>query len=584
MYCNICGNPTEEGQPICPACRGLPVEPSPTPNDLPEPMPQIPKRRSKTSIIIAICMVVVIALGVTVFLSWNWIQGFYIRSFGTPQEYLVFTEQQWMKPSFSALSNAYDEVMQQTASSATQSIQGSLRFVIGESPRQYLETSLALEGLNADLDWLEEISLQYNLLYSQQATQYDIHLGLKDQHIAQMRMFMDQENQKIWYGFPELNEEYLYIDQSIGTADEIAEAQKKAKEALLEKLPDRALLDAILNDYADFLLTYIAEAEMVTETVTLNDISQELTVLSTTFTEVECIDLVMDILRKAQTDPQLRPILVAFVEYTYESQPTDYEFVMGDYGYEYVPVFEDVDGEKKLDELLEEELNYLQEERSNASEEAFLHYSVYVDNNHQICGRDITIEAEETFSLYYILLRDGKQYALQLRTQSLDITGTGCIDKQELQGAFTFTEDKEVVANVNLQLNLSGMASGQFSGSMTAENLAGNPDNSMQLPMSFDKIVLDWNLSDQECICKMQLHNDDELVFGMDMSGNVTEGSAIELPAGGVEASDLIARQNWLSAFDFQPLLDNLRQSAMSEEYVDYLEEYLQMLYVAPIY
>ncbi len=539
-----------------------------------ESAPPVPQRHGAGSLIAGIIAgALVLGLVLTMVFSWNWIQGSFIHSFGTPQEYLIYVEEQMFDSGIDALVQAYGQVQNAPTS---QSSHVRMEMVLGDAVLQELQNSLTDSGISADLDWLKRIFLEADFTMQENLSQYDLWIGLQEQQILSAQVLLDLPAETVWVQLPELSDEAIYIASDL----EQQQVQQQALKKLMEKLPEQEVMEQILYAYAQRILSHIQDVEEKTEQVQIGDLSQEMTVLSTSFTEADLCNVMIDLLETAKSDDQLRPILVAAVEYYYETTPVDSQYIWDELNgtYSIIYMYEEVDAEAKLDEGIDNALEELRERRENSDPNDYVTLQVYVNGSHKICGQTM-IDSEGTQLCSYLVVTKGEHFALRVEAEDLRMEGSGTIQKQMLVGQVEMIVDNESLLTVRFSdWDLKKLDKQEWSGTLwiypSEESIA---EADTDLAMTVLEIGISGNT--EGCAMNIRMMNEDEVLLQWIVQSEQREPTAIILPESGVNSNDTLALQDWVLSMDFTSLLQNLRDAGLPEEYVQYVEAYVNMIH-----
>ena len=456
------------------------------------------KKGGKVGLIVAAA--VLVALVACVVLFWNSISGFALRNFGDPTEYMLYVEKNSADTAIETVSGVYGQFMElQTQSNGA----STLALRPGESVVALLETALSQEGVDLDLDWLKEINVNADTCLAGAVKEFDVGVGINGKGVATMKVIVDNEAGMIYMAIPELNDTWVSMPMEEEMGMSLASADML--HTLVDILPNEDNLEFLLNKYTDLVFENLGEAEKRTETVTVEGVEQKLVVLRVELTQLELVDLMEAVLEEAAKDTDILKML---------DELSGVAESMGEYA----------DLRSEYAYAIEEALMSLAELRAESTDDVALILDTYVDDNHQIVGRQLEVVAANE-KMGYLTATKGVDFGFEFYAGGAEASGKGTItndgttgkfdvyvdgmkamtldflnvelEKDILTGTVTITPDSMLLEEAGLDSSVTSMLGGYLSIRLTLEEksadlslmagngeLLGNDPNKRELALS----------------------------------------------------------------------------------------------------
>lgn len=583
MFCVKCGKPIPDGQRVCDACLaaeqaqqqapeiepmfgGDPAQPQGDSFTLGSPDIEPPKKKKKAGVIAAVtaAVVAVAALVLAVCLNWSSVKGFFGgKAYDSPQEHMSSLGKQSVSKlldKLSELENSYTSKDERDDSAYSV----GLRVQLGDLVTEELESQLGI-----DMSWLRDIRLDADANVRQNLVQVAAELALSDKRIVSLEAFADTEDMKLWMRLPELGEAYAMLDlkqilREQGISEEelvqVFAQQQALLDGLLEALPDERETAEMIDAYLSILSAYMEQAEELTETVTVDEISQELTVLRLKLTAEELLDAADALLRQAKSDRTLKKIITAIGDYA--------QTVMQQAGEQ-----SDISGEELYSEFLEAVEDGLQDiAQAEPDSENYLVLSLYVDDSDAVVGGKLRVNSAEQDAdeneILYVLVRSGERYEVLAEAGSLRITGAGTVSGGKYSGSFYL----RVGGTSYIRLELEDFGTDSRSGALTG-TIRIKPTRALlaalDLPAAATTAitgadaVLELVFGGEDADLALNVLAGDELLLGISVQAERTESTPITLPKGGVSITDEDSLEQWAQGLDLSKLMENLTKAGV---------------------
>ena len=508
-------------------------------------------------IIVAVLLVAAIALAA---FNWDSIVRFVKRTTMDPTDYAVEVEKKAAADVAKQFANAYDQAMQ-NADISDMSSQTKTTLQLDDSVISVVEELLAQEGMDMDLSWIDDISLDTDMNMKDGKMSADIAVGLNGSHLLTLSAAWDLETQIMWIGIPELSDAYLEMDMEEVLGEDTSDMLLTFMEAqelyaqMAEALPSGAELESMINKYVGIVFDHMKDVEKANETVKLDGLKQDMLVMTTEFSQKDYLNILKALMEEARNDQTVKDLLAAMAE------------IIGEDADELFGYYTDA-----IDETLAE-LDSLLEEATN---EKVISLETFLDSQDNIVGRTITLVMEgEKSSLSYITVTQGDKFAFEADLASAAIiTGSGTIKDGKTSGEYVLAIMGEEYLTLKVE-NYYTTESGTFSGTFVL-----SPESAMMEELGMDSSMLQMIGSNVGFKFSLDTTTDTPSasfgilaasmeLFSIDVSGKTGKAGSISLPEVTVDVNDDIAAITWLAGLDLDALLSNLEKAGVPSEYMD---------------
>lgn len=327
MFCKNCGTENEANAAFCKSC-GAPMESETEQNtvtseaeaatQIPETAPETgaaafsepvtetapaPKKKKKVlPVIIAVAAIIVIALAV-ILIGFKDTIGIRMAS-AEKQQLYAFDKLA------TDLTDAYGDIV--SAFDATGS-RGSLKIELGESAK----TLISQSGI--DLSSVESVELTYDVNNVDNIMSVNAGLSYNSKELIGAEAVIDLDAGVLTLSIPALSDKALKLDLS-----EYVDISS-LNISVPEIMPDTALVEKILPRYIEAALGAIKNVEKSAETFTVGDVSQKATCYTTVFNEKLFAEMVLEVIKEARQDADLKTVIFDFVNGINKLAPEDAE-------------------------------------------------------------------------------------------------------------------------------------------------------------------------------------------------------------------------------------------------------------------
>ena len=512
--------------------------------------PKKPKKGKKAIIIIAIIVVVLGLIGGAIALFWNSIAGFFIKNFGSDEDYLKFVE-------YNALSAYVDDVAMVYGNATESFTEGTATNVALNVEVSDTAHDLLKEYLAADVSWLKSISLEGNTKTDGDLQSTDAILKLSGKEILNASVIVDQAEGKAYLAILNLSEKYM--EEKI----QIPEAYKELlSEEFIAKLPAEKDFSNITKRYLEIALDNLNDVEKSTETVEIGDVSQKLTVLELTISEKDLYDICMDVLKEFKNDKEVKNIIKGVLKQLEDEGLID-------------------DANDALDELydeLDEAIDNLKEADVDSDKEMAV-LTDYVNSKHEIVGRTLSVGGRK--ALEYLKATDGDEFAYELDySGAMKVKGEGTIKSDIVNATYTVTVQNIEVATLTVEdFDEAAFDDGYINGKFTvkpSEELLSQviPDSQINsvIKLLDPGVCVDINTGKDNGSIKVSLLSKDQVLVTVSASGTVSDDNSISVP----DDSDVVSQDEWASELDINKIIDALKEAGVPTELLNVLNYYMQ--------
>ena len=508
------------------------------------------KKGGKVGLIVAAA--VLVALVACVVLFWNSISGFALRNFGDPTEYMLYVEKNSADTAIEAVGDVYGQYLElQTQSNGA----STLALRPGESVVALLETALSQEGVDLDLDWLKEINVNADTCMAGAVQEFDVGVGINGKGVATMKVIVDNEAGMVYLAVPELNDTWISVPMEEEMATSLASTDML--HTLVDILPTEDNLEFLLNKYTDLVFENLGEAEKRTETVTVEGVEQKLVVLRVELTQLELVDLMEAVLEEAAKDTDILKMLDE-LSVVAESMG-EYADLRSEYAY-----------------AIEEALMSLDALRAESTDDVALILDTYVDDNHQIVGRQLDVVAANE-KMGYLTATKGVDFGFEFYAGGAEASGKGTITDDGTTGKFDVYVDGVKAMTLDF-LNVE-LEKDILTGTVTI-----TPDSMLLEEAGLDSSVtsmlggyLSIRLTLEEKSADLSLMAGNGELLGMKIAMTDSELKNINIPDS-ISVEDNAAMEQWVTELDLNGVIGNLEDAGVPAELIEILNSLAEML------
>lgn len=473
------------------------------------------------------------------------------------EEYMQKLAKENLDAIIDTFTSAYGAYLSASGTPADISGKVNLSAKIGDTIIDQLENSLyQATGENYSFDFLSNIGLDMEFASKDDLYQYSVGIALAQQKIMTVQILLDYAKYILWMGCPDLNDRFLEMDLSeeIGTDAQSATA---ATTALLNALPSEEILKTLLDRYLGMILAELKNVKRTETTLELDGLSQKCTEMTLKVYEKDAYTIVKAVLTAAKDDKELKTVVENFGKFYNDMNSTGTPIDL-------YPQFQSA-VQDALDDLAD---------ITEFDTETYIELITYIDAEHKVLGRKLTMPDETAPLFYYYTVTDGNAFTFIAESEEAEfsITGEGTVKNGTVDGEYILTAedtqlltlsvkdwkaDKETVKGT-LHIKPSASLMDSLIGDMSALSFAD-----LALEMKLD-------LADTAKI-ELNLVSNEKLIVGLDLSVQNASVTTMSKPTNAVNAMDSVAMQAWAQNLKLDTIVNNLKKAGVSDELMNLL-------------
>lgn len=564
MYCVKCGHPAEDGNTYCANCGAELQKPIVIPEDDDVPQDTIAsndaaEKRMRPLLIFGACVVVILAL-VFLFLNFTGVKNWFLRTTSTPENLLLITYKQSMNRVFSPIMENYDKFLDAVENPNSKN-QAQIVLNPGEQILDTLEYALyAGEG---DISWLSEIRLCIDYAIQEKLQEYVLTFGLGERNILSAELITDSQNQKMYLTIPEMSEQALLTD--IEQASGIASSDM---DALHAALPSQQVLGQLAMRYMDIVFGGFSNVEKYSESLTLDGIHREVTVLEAYIDHPDLLEVFDTFLKQIKADEDIKRIAEQLNPWYNDLMEQSMASYNEYFDSSYVPV----DLYEELIALVDELLSQLQEEFKNADQKNHLYLYTYLNDSNEIIGVELVVSGMDE-PVSFLTLTNADRYSTQILFGDLQITGGGDCS-ENLNGSFVISTDEQKILEVVLEdvSQSKGVVYLEPSAAMlnaVASEIGFADSDAME--MADVALCFSFEECEENIQCTINVLSKEDSVLKVQILGKELDPAEIRIPEKFVDSVDEETVYNWYSNMDFEGFFKKLTDIGVPVEFLDLL-------------
>lgn len=590
MFCKHCGATVEEGNLHCSSC-GMPVgevaQPAPEqevvtpveetvyqePVQQSEPVislnteakPAKPKKKGK---IIAIAIIAVLLVGaILVALNFSAIKVWFSRTFSSPEEIMTAVYKDGVTEIFHSFSGTYDKISEITEN-GDQTVEGDIRLKLGSQITGMLG-QLFSDELNTSEDsasWLSDIVIAAKQTQNGDMSQYNMALCFGDTTIISLDTIFDGTANKQWISVPELNDQSFYIDTHTDLMSGAAYSAIGTNP--LTSVVSFDLLESVYSQFADFMLEYMGDVETETKSFTVGDVTEDIYVLETKFTEETMIQISIRMLEALKQDAELKKCLDEYsAQYKQEMEALWKEIGMDPSDMPEMDLYADFIAR------MDEEIASLQSKIADAKAENYLVLYTYLNSDNGFAGFELEVFGSDSNldKIRTLKVKDGDRYAQELVLGDLLITGSGT-EGDLLNAAYSIYAPEEVLS---FEIKDGKITDDRISGTlriipgeMMMDGIGASMDSASSAMLQFADLALEIQLDygKTDAMSKVSLCLGSMEFISIEANSAMKPAETITAPENGVNAADDTQMEAWVNNIDLQKVWDNLVEAGFPED------------------
>lgn len=417
-------------------------------------------------------------------------------------------EKEALKAASAYLAEDWDQSLEtsltQSGSLASNAVM-DLNLTVDEAGRSMLGM---LTGM--DLSWLQDVALHMNASVADSKEAVMLSALVNDSTICSMYAMMDYLAGMEYIQIPEMSPAYLKASLEEAGAEAVSGYMTAISDILEDPkavLPEGAVLGEILDRYGMIVIDHMQEGASVEETISIDGIGEDCTLLEGQIFQEEMTTIAREILTTAQTDEQIKEILTKCTEINPESGDLNAQFQ------EFLAnTLADLDGAA--------------EETAEDAANEYLASRIWINSDNRIVGREIALceGVDSQVSLTWKNPQNGDTSGFLLSMYSegseLALTGNGQSADGVLNGTYSLVADGAVMMDISVEnYNSNANGEGYPAGTFTMTFPSGESEEEYN-PLSAFSLVADLSsdsadqsvdlklsvLSSGASLCSLTLH------------------------------------------------------------------------------
>lgn len=381
------------------------------------------KQPKKRGLIIGLIALLAVAAGaVFVGLNFKSIETAFRKRTMSPEEYYKYVELQAFKNAYEPAMERYDKLRESLTVTEEKQSTSKYQLEIGDELQELFRKFGIDDFKGADTIGVELTAGQTNHAMTQS---FLAKLLLNEVPVVSGDALLDFEEDLMFLGIPELSDKYLFstLEDAMGYDAESTKELLQVLPELAEKLPERKIAEKLLDRYTELVLSGIDEIKESSNTLEIEDITQDCTRYSYSL-KVE----------------QIRDTAVLFLEELAEDEEFEEYFIGVVSALEEVDAFF-LDAENAYDSFiaaLEEKIAEI-ESLDDEDEYERIKINVFVDDDGKVIARDYQMKGE--FQFFCGVTREKEDFGFSMHLVTDDpifkIEGNGEQKDDEISGEFT---------------------------------------------------------------------------------------------------------------------------------------------------
>ena len=431
-----------------------------------------------------------------------------------------------------------------------------------------------------DMAWLKNVILTVDVDAKGEQMALACGVGVNDKVLATVSGSVDGKTEALYFGAPELNEQYLGMSlRDMGVEMGSMQALKEPTQKLLENMPSEKEFKKMIDRYLTVVFDYVEEVEKVKETVTVGDETKEMTVLRVKLTAPKMAEMCIKLMEMAREDETLEGMLLAIGEYAVvcESITEGISYANNN------DLYEDLMYE------LDNTLQNLKDNLAHIGEDNYILMSNYTASG-AIVGRKIEMYTDGMKEMdvgHYIFLPVGNGGVFEAVAEDVKISGS--VKGKEIEINFgmrnrnMLTVVAEDVSFKNSVLNGTFRVLPSRELAMMAD-LDSNVVNALKLGTEGTYLELTLDGTAEKGTTAVKVVVGDNEMIGISMQVKETKFNKITAPKNALRVQDEDDLMIWASGIKFDKLTKNMTEAGVPDEYIQVVNQLAMMLQMSGMY
>lgn len=521
-----------------------------------QPEFEAPVKKGKKKKVLAVLIPVIavlVALAIVATMFFNVIKGFFVKTFGSDEDYFKFVETKAFGSVTDDFSEFYGEFLAVKPNSET-AISETIDLNVSDTVIDLLEEAIEDgTGEAIDLAWLDTVSFDLDVKAKNNIEQMLAAVNINGKEFLDMDFIMDMDKGEVFVAFLSLSDKYLKGEFS--TNEETQQLMDILYDEDLRKaLPEQDKLDKLLDKYIEVIFENIDDVEKSSDVVEVGDVEQKLTVLEAEIDQEDALDIASAVLKTAKKDKELKEYIKDVAKYLEKKELISDSDMVYD----------------SFKNYIEESIDAIDGTEIDDEDDSSIVWIDYINSKHEVVGRKLKADSNEIAS--YVLVRDGNKFAFELECQGVKLSGEGTEKKDVVNATFTVKNgETEIcdIAYIDCKTN-ADYPNGKIRISPSEDLMEElDLDSSIVSALSIANPSIEFNIEGGEKSGKMEINivSGEEVLVGLTATFKEEKPSNIKKP----DSSDVYEKDEvdeWASEIDVQDLLDKLDEIGISTDFI----------------
>lgn len=436
-----------------------------------------------------------------------------------------------------------------------------------------------------DISWADSLVLSTTSSFVDGKEGILMKVLLNNTQICTIEYYLDPETQDIFMKIPELSDKYIKVnlkeaaeiqaksleeaasdlsddlDSAVTASSDFMEGYSAGLNAsvslfsdLSASMPEGSVLEELLNKYGTLIFDNVTEGESSQDTLTAGDVSADCTVYEGQITLENGVKMANAILSEAKSDKELEGILSNWAQILPDSEDLYDQFIKA--------IDTGLDSLKDVD---------------TSDTDSYLSTRIWVDGNGDIAGRELGIHEGDTDTpiLTWKMPKTDSDFGYLLSVtaddSSFELSGSGKIENDKLNGTYTFSQDSSPVVNIEVKdYDVASEKEGNLNGTYTitfAEDIANEDAAALQ---NF-ALIMDIASAKDTGSISLSVTSGGSTLGTLSITSGA--GETVDIPdlssiTESYSAYDKDAMTAYAATMDFTEILSNLSDAGVPDEVI----------------
>ncbi len=546
-----------------------------------------------------------VAVLLIIALNLNLIIGYAVKLFGTPAQYMAYVEAKAITANAKSYLSFYENLKENMDFSDAKSTE--LKLTLSDKGFDIVESFVKLNDAEVDIsqfEFLKEVGLTLDTDNNGDITSSKATISLSDTEVLSADCYLDQKENFLYLGFPELSKEYIKIPYSTEMfnsmiltpgADTVITANSmdtnllsisdgfikayaeentsvpvdKLMTVIDEIMPTEKELEESISKYIKTALACVDDAKMDTTDLTVGDITNKVTQITVEVDTELVMKIALAVMKDMKEDKNIENILK-------RAQKSIDENI--------APIDEDI--YSAFIDFLEEGIETGEEELNNKNfqNEKICVLHTYVDYWHKVVGHSFVTKNAYGKNQKYLTAMVTKGSDFEYLNESpvgTVIEGKGSLQNGIMNGEMTLSYDMmgtemDLMKISYIDYNTNEFENGNIKGSIVITPLEDlikelELDDNIATLISLSDLSLrmDLDINRDKAQTALSISTGENPLLTVSLGTEKKESKKLNLPSKTVTIDDEEDLTKWIAGFDYAKLADNLEKADLPKEIVD---------------